>query len=912
MNKRLFLLDGMALIYRAYFAFIRNPRITSKGDDVSAVFGFLNTLLEILNKYNPSHIAVVLDTSGPTFRHEYYPEYKANRDETPEAIRYSIPIIKNLLDAFKIIVIEKKGFEADDIIGTLARIAEKNSFETYMVTPDKDYAQLVDNNTFMLKPARGGNEEEILDKETILEQWNIKRIDQVIDILGLAGDSVDNIPGVPGIGPKTAQKLINEFDSIENIIKNTDKLKGKQKENIELFKENALLSKKLATIKCDVPIDHLPKDLIRSDFNNEKILELLTELEFRSLIKRLFNNEKELFDSNKTTKSNISSENYDTIKSINHSYYTLNNNQEINELIKNLNSCKLFAFDLETTSLDIQTTKILGISFSYKAHEAFYIPMPESENDKKSIINLFVDIFNNPKIKKIGQNIKFDLGVLFAHGYVVQENLIDTMIAHYLIDPSQRHNMDYIAKTELNYAPIPITDLIGSKKSNQIKMSEIAKDKLAEYAAEDADITLQIWFILSKKIKEQNLEKVFYEIEMPLLPVLVCMESNGININKNSLGEYSVILEKQINKLEQLIYTFSGMPFNINSPKQLGEVLFDLLKIVDKPKKTKTGQYQTGEDILSELRNDHEIVNKIIEFRQLMKLKTTYVDALPNDVCNKTKRIHSTFSQSTTTTGRLSSSNPNLQNIPIRTESGKEIRRSFIPRNGYKLLACDYSQIELRVLAELSNDKNLNKAFLSGEDIHSSTASLIFNVELDNVTREMRNKAKMTNFGIIYGISAFGLSKRLGISRIEASSIIEQYKMSYPDIQNYLDDTIRFAQKNEFVETITGRKRYIRDINAKNKMVRSGAERNAINAPIQGTAADMIKIAMINIQKKLTDENLKTKMIIQVHDELVFDLYPSEKDFLLPVIENYMKTAIPMKTPIIIESGIGMNWVEAH
>tara|TARA_A100000164_G_scaffold360236_1_gene373723 strand:+ start:1616 stop:4351 length:2736 start_codon:yes stop_codon:yes gene_type:complete len=911
MKKRLFLLDGMALIYRAYFAFIRNPRITSKGNDVSAIFGFLNTFLEILKKYNPSHIAVVLDSSGPTFRHEYYPEYKANRDETPDGIRYSIPIIKDLLDGFNIAVIEKKGFEADDIIGTLAKNAEKESFETFMVTPDKDYAQLVDDNTFILKPARGGNDEEILDKESILSQWNIKSIDHVIDILGLAGDSVDNIPGVPGIGPKTAQKLIFEFGSIENVIKNSNKLKGKQKENIEIYRDNALLSKKLATIKCDVPIDCSLDSLIKKELNREKVITLLKELEFRSFIKRLFEKNEELFDT-ENFNNKIIENNYDSINTVSHNYQTITNINDTNALIKKLETSNIFSFDLETTSLEIQTTQIIGISISIKSHEAYYIALPKKNSEKKQILNLFNDIFVNENINKIGQNLKFDLGVLLAHGYKIKGKLIDTMIAHYLIDPSQRHNMDYIAKTELNYSPIPLTNLIGEKRSNQINMEDVPIDKLAEYAAEDADITFQLWGILSKKLKDRNLEKVFYDIEMPLLPVLVQMENTGINININFLKKYSLILEKQINQLEKSIYTLSGMAFNINSPKQLGEVLFDLLKIIENPKKTKTGQYQTGEEILSDLANDHKIVNKIIQYRQLMKLKTTYVDALPDNVCLKTQRIHTTFSQSITTTGRLSSSNPNLQNIPIKTDAGREIRRSFIPSDGYKLLACDYSQIELRVLAELSNDKNLKNAFLSGEDIHSSTASLIFKVNLNQVTREMRNKAKMTNFGIIYGISAFGLSKRLGISRTEASSIIKQYKMTYPGIEDYLNDTISFAQKNEYVETITGRRRYIRDINAKNKMVRSGAQRNAINAPIQGTAADMIKIAMTNIQNELINKNFKTEMLLQVHDELVFNLHFSEKEILLPIIENYMKTAISMKTPILIESGIGDNWIEAH
>ena len=908
-EKKLFLLDGMALIYRAYFAFFKNPRLTSKGDDVSAIFGFLNTLLEIQKKHNPSHIAVAFDLSGPTFRHELYPSYKANRDETPDAIKFSIPIIKELLESLSIPILEMKGFEADDIIGTVAKKASKEKYETFMVTPDKDYAQLVNDNTYMLKPARGGKEEEIITRNDVIEQWNINHIHQVIDILGLAGDSVDNIPGIPGIGPKTAQKLILEYDSIENIIKNTEKLKGKQKENVENFKDDALISKELATIKCDVPIDFSLENLIQGKRNDDKLKEILISLEFRTFLKRFFENDSISED------ENLPSENKQTYNNINntkHNYKILYTEEECRLLAFEMLNFKEVAIDLETTSLNIQTTSIIGISFCFKKGLAYYIPISLNLDEAKTTLNIFKDFLLNKNISKIGQNIKFDYSILKRYGYKINGDLLDTMIAHYLLDPSLRHNMDFMSKSELNYEPIPFTSLIGEKKNNLIDIKNVPVEKIGEYAAEDADITFQLWEILKKKLAVKNLEKVFYDIEIKLISVLSEMEINGIKLNKNFLEKYSVILEEKIVTFEKSIFKQAGMPFNVNSPKQLGEVLFDVLKIIENPKKTKTGQYQTGEEILSELAIEHKIVSDIQNYRQLVKLKSTYVDALPNEICKISNRIHTTFSQTITSTGRLSSSNPNLQNIPIKTEEGREIRKSFLPKEGCLLLACDYSQIELRVMAELSKDINLSNAFKNGLDVHTDTASKIFNVQHNKVTREMRNKAKMTNFGIIYGISAFGLSKRLNIPRSEASSIIEEYKKLYPGIQNYLSETINFAQKNEFVETITGRRRYIRDINAKNKMVRAGAERNAINAPIQGTAADMIKIAMININNFLNSNNFQTKMLLQVHDELVFDLFPSEKDSLIPKIEELMQNAINLDVPITVQSGVGNNWLEAH
>ena len=915
MANRLFLIDGMAIIYRAYYAFIKNPRITSSGEDVSAIFGFINSLFDIQKKYNPTHIAVAFDRSEPTFRHEMFLDYKANREETPEAIRFAIPVIKEFLQAMSIPILEKAGFEADDIIGTLSRRAQKDGFETYMFTPDKDYAQLVDSNTYMLKPGRGGSEHELIDSQSILNNWNIKEIKQVIDILGLAGDTSDNIPGVPGIGPKTAQKLISDYESVEEILKNTDKLKGKQKENLEVYKEQAILSKKLVTINCEVPIEISPADLVLSEVNHDLLKKLMVKFEFRTMLKRFYDQKEEskiseeLFsDENLDELSNSS---YQTIKDKQVTYKCVDNLSELKALSSSLVKTDLISVDLETTSLNVKEACIVGIALSIKENEGWFISIPENTENISEYLKDLIPIFENENITKLGQNIKYDISVLRWNGIKIKGPIIDTMIAHYLIDPDQRHNLDAMSEAILNYKPIHITSLIGNKKNEQISMREVNLKDLTNYATEDADITLQIWNKLKYILEEKNLGKVFYEIEMPLLPVLTEMEYRGINIDRSILREQSNEIGEIIVKLENLIYTKAGMPFNINSPKQLGEVLFDLLRIVEKPKKTKTGQYQTGEDVLAELKSKHKIVEEILRYRQLAKLKNTYLDALPNEISKKTSRIHTTFSQAVTTTGRLSSQNPNIQNIPIRTSEGRQIRRAFIPQNGYQLLACDYSQIELRIMAELSGDEKLKEGFFNNDDIHTITASNVFKIDIADVSREIRSKAKMINFGILYGISAFGLSKRLDIPKSEASEIITQYQNAYPDVQNYLERTILFAQKNGYVETITGRRRYIRDINAKNKLVSSGAERNAINAPIQGTAADMIKIAMIRIENLLNKHKSDTKMLIQVHDELVFDLAPKEQD-LIPQIESIMREAIPMEVPIIIESGIGNNWLEAH
>ena len=916
MANRLFLIDGMAIIYRAYFAFIKNPRITASGEDVSAIFGFINSLFDIQKKYNPTHLAVAFDRSEPTFRHEMFLDYKANREETPEAIRFAVPIIKEFLQAMSIPILEKAGFEADDIIGTLSRRAQKAGFETFMFTPDKDYAQLVDSNTYMLKPGRGGSEHELIDPQLILDSWNIKKIEQVIDILGLAGDTSDNVPGVPGIGPKTAQKLISEYGSVEEVLKNTDKLKGKQRENLEAYKEQAILSKKLVTINCEVPIEMSPADLVLSEVNHDLLKKLMVKFEFRTMLKRFYDqtedlelSEEELFSNEDLHK--LSNSSYQTIRDKQVAYQCVDNLSELEDLASTLANSDLISVDLETTSLNVKEACIVGIAFSIKENEGWFINIPENTENICEYLKHLIPIFENENITKLGQNIKYDISVLRWNGIKIKGPIIDTMIAHYLIDPDQRHNLDAMSESILNYKPIHITSLIGNKKNEQISIREVNLKDLTNYATEDADITLQIWNKLRYILKEKNLEKVFYEIEMPLLPVLTEMEYRGINIDRSILKEQSNYIGEVIVKLESSIYNKAGMPFNINSPKQLGEVLFDLLRIVEKPKKTKTGQYQTGEDVLAELKSRHKIVEEILKYRQLAKLKNTYLDALPNEISKKTSRIHTTFSQAVTTTGRLSSQNPNIQNIPIRTSEGRQIRRAFIPKNGYQLLACDYSQIELRIMAELSGDQKLKEGFFNNDDIHTITASNVFKIDIADVSREMRSKAKMINFGILYGISAFGLSKRLDIPKSEASEIITQYQNAYPDVQNYLERTISFAQKNGYVETITGRRRYIRDINAKNKLVSSGAERNAINAPIQGTAADMIKIAMIRIENLLNKHKSETKMLIQVHDELVFDLAPEEQD-LIPQIESIMREAIPMDVPIIIESGIGNNWLEAH
>lgn len=946
MKKKLFLLDGMALIYRAYFAFIRNPMINSNGVETSGVFGFMNTLLEIIDKQEPTHLAVALDVSGPTFRHEMFEEYKAHRDETPDGIRTAIPIICEMLEAMNIPVLTKQGYEADDIIGTLARQAEKEGFDTYMVTGDKDYAQLVDKHTFFYKPGSKGSGVTILDEAAILEEWEIERVDQVIDILGLAGDSADNIPGVPGIGPKTAKKLIAQFGTIENLLENTDQLKGKQKEKVEDNKTTAQLCKKLVTINCDVPIDEKPADLECKEPDAEKLQALLQQYELSAIQRRLFGSstpapaqgdlfsaaaaapkkaakkkagpvQGDLFafgESEEEEETQPTAPAFQTIKDVKHTYTLVEQLDDIDSVVKALKDTKEFCFDTETTSLDPKEAELVGISFAIKEHEAWYIHFPGDDTEAR--LSKLRPLFENAKQAKIGHNLKYDISVLKWQGVEVRGPLLDTMLAHYLIDPDQRHNMDHLAEAELGYRTVHITELIGEKKGQQLSMRDVPLNKVKEYAAEDADITLQLWNKLKPQLKEHNLEKVFYEIESPLVHVLSEMESLGVMINVATLENYSVALGNQIAELEKDIYTMAGAEFNLNSPKQLGEILFDVLKLVEKPKKTKTGQYATSEQVLTELASEHDIVQKVLDYRGLTKLKNTYVDALPQCISEKTGRIHTNFAQAVTTTGRLSSTDPNLQNIPVRTPEGQEIRRAFTAplsdSDNVRILACDYSQVELRLMAELSGDENMRAAFIHGEDIHTATAARVYGVELEEVTKEMRRKAKMVNFGIIYGISAFGLSQRLKIPRKEAAEMIEAYFKQYPGVKKYMDDTIQFARDHGYVETVTGRRRYIRDIHVKNNTVRQAAERNAINAPLQGTAADMIKIAMIKIQQMLEEWHTKTRMILQVHDELIFELHMDEADELVPKIENLMRTAIPMEIPLLVESGMGANWLEAH
>ncbi len=951
MKKKLFLLDGMALIYRAYFAFMRSPMINSNGVETSGVFGFMNTLLEIIQKQEPTHLAMALDVSGPTFRHEMFEQYKANRDETPDGIRASIPIICELMAAMNIPVITKQGFEADDIIGTLARQADSAGFETFMVTGDKDYAQLVSKNTFFYKPGSKGGGATILDEAAILSEWEIDRIDQVIDILGLAGDTADNIPGVPGIGPKTAVKLIKQFGSIENLLENTDQLKGKQKQNVEENRENALLCKKLVTINCEVPVDVSPDDLICREPNNDALLSLLHTYELSSIQKRLFGTvtqksapksepqgdlfaatetvvkvaapkksnplQGDLFSTTEIAESDEISESVvstlKNIKTVEHKYTLVDNLTDLDSMISELEKVNAFCFDTETTSLDTKVAELVGISFSIKEHEAWFVHF--SESNSSEFLDKLRPIFENPRIAKIGHNLKYDVSVLRWHGVRVTGQLLDTMLAHYLIDPDQKHNLDYLAETELGYKNVEITELIGEKKSQQLSMRDVPIDKLCDYAAEDADVTFQLWNKLLPKIESNNLDKVFYDIESPLIYVLVEMESNGVMIDTETLGKYSIQLGEQIDGLEKEIQEIAGISFNLNSPKQLGEVLFEKLKLVEKPKKTATGQYATNEQVLTDLADEHLIVQKILEYRGLAKLKSTYVDALPAAISPKTGRVHTNFTQAVTTTGRLSSTDPNLQNIPIRTKEGQEIRRAFIaPKENENvcILACDYSQVELRLMAELSGDENMRSAFLNGEDIHTATAARILNVPLDEVTKDMRRKAKTVNFGIIYGMSAFGLSQRLKIPRKEAAEIIEAYFTQYPGVKKYMDDTVAFAQANGYVETMTGRRRYSRDINVKNNTVRQAAERNAINAPLQGTAADMIKIAMVRIQALLESWQTKTRMILQVHDELLFELHADEAEVLVPRIEQEMRLAVGLHIPLLVESGKGKNWLEAH
>ena len=928
-EKKLFLLDGMALIYRAYFALSKMPRITSYGLNTSAVFGFTNTLLEVLNNQNPNHIAVVFDTSAPTQRHKDYEEYKAHREKMPEDLAAAIPYVFRLLEGFNIPIITKDGYEADDIIGTLAMEAEKEGFQVYCMTPDKDFAQLVTENIFIYKPARMGNGAEILGLKEVLEKWEVEDPKQVIDILGLWGDSVDNIPGIPGIGEKTAKKLIKEYGSVEGIIANSDKLRGKQKENVETYAEQGLLSKNLATIILDVPVDFDEEALKREELDKEKLENLFAELEFKSIGKRVFGDQFSILDNDQkgqmnlfgnpevsnvsnSSASEVSSE-MKNIETTEHTYVTAKTDKEIQDVLNLIVQQEKVCFDTEATGVDPLTAEIVGMSFSYKKGEAYYIPLSEKREEAEKILQQFKAFFENKDIKKIGQNLKYDIILLAQYGIQVQGRLFDTMLAHYLIDTSVRHNMDLLSENYLNYSPIPIQSLIGPKGKKQKNLRQIDPERVAEYASEDADVTWQLYEKLKPILKEINALKLAEDVEFPLVYTLATMEINGVKIDKDALDHLSEGLREDILQLEKNIFEEAGVTFNIASPKQLGEVLFDKLKLDPKAKKTKTGQYKTGEDILIKLAHKSSIVQDILEFRQLNKLRSTYVEALPTLISEQTDLVHTSYNQAVTTTGRLSSTNPNLQNIPIRTERGREIRKAFVPRQqNHTILSADYSQIELRIMAELSQDKNMLEAFQKGQDIHRATAARVYGISIEEVTDDQRRNAKAVNFGIIYGQSAFGLSESLNISRKEAADIIEQYFHQYQGIQKYMSETIEFAQEHGYVETLLKRRRYLRDINSANRTVKSFAERNAINAPIQGTAADMIKIAMNNIQNDIISKKLTGKMIMQVHDELIFDVPNDEIETFEEIISTRMKSAIKMEVPILVEVGQGSNWLEAH
>ena len=921
--EKLFLLDAYALIYRAYYALIRNPRINSKGQNTSAILGFVNTLEDVLKNQKPTYIGVAFDPSGPTFRHELYPPYKAQREETPEDIRKSVPIIKDIIKAYNIPILEVKGYEADDVIGTIATIAGKNGVQTYMMTPDKDYGQLVDTNIYMYRPKHGDKEYDILDVEGIKEKFEISDPKQVIDFLGLMGDASDNIPGCPGVGEKTATKLIQEFGSIENLLEHTDQLKGALKKKVEDNVEQIKLSKYLATIKTDVPIEFNLEALKLEKPDEEKLREIFEDLEFRTLINRVLNKpvqetpkpvlQPDLFGFFEGEGLEIEKNpNLKKLEVGDFNYNLIDSEEERKKLCDYLFTFDVLSLDTETTSTEAMKAELVGLSFSVKENEAFYVPIPADRHEALKIVNKFKSLYEDEKILKVGQNIKYDIMVLANYGIHVEGKMFDTMVAHYVIQPELQHNMDYLAEVYLNYKTIHIDELIGPKGKSQRNMRDLNPRDVYLYACEDADVTLKLKNVLQEKLKESSEEKLFYEIEMPLVPVLAYMERNGAKIDTASLKETSKYFTKRMLDIEQEIYTLAGVQFNIASPKQVGEVLFDKLHILDKPKKTKTGQYVTSEEILQSLKSKSPIVEKILEHRGLKKLLGTYVDALPDLINPKTGKIHTSYNQTITATGRLSSSNPNLQNIPIRDEDGKEIRKAFIPDDGCLFFSADYSQIELRIMAHLSEDHNLIEAFNSGYDIHAATAAKVFKKTLSDVTREERSKAKTANFGIIYGISVFGLAERMNVSRGEAKGLIDEYFATYPGVKAYMENSKELARKNGFIETIYKRKRYLPDINSHNSVVRGYAERNAINAPIQGSAADIIKVAMINIYKRFKEENLKSTMILQVHDELNFNVIPEEKETVQRIVIEEMQNAYHMRVPLIADSGWGSNWLEAH
>lgn len=888
--EKLFLLDAYALIYRAYYAFIKNPRINSKGFNTSAIMGFVNTLEDVLKKENPTHIGIAFDPAGPTFRHEAFEQYKAQREETPEAIRLSVPIIKDIIRAYRIPILEVSGYEADDVIGTLATEAGKRGITTYMMTPDKDYGQLVSENVFMYRPKYGDKEFEVMGVNEIKAKFDIDSPSQVIDMLGLMGDTVDNIPGCPGVGEKTAQKLIAQFGSIENLLANTDQLKGAIKTKVENNREQITFSKFLATIKTDVPISLDMEALKREQPDEEELRKIFEELEFRTLLDRILKTEKKTAAPSAPVQSDLfgffAGENTDEpkksnltrLKDLDFDYQLLDSEEKINDFLQIIVTKDFFSLDTETTGTDPITAELVGMSFSFAENQAFYVPVPANREEALAIVKKFKPVIENEKTLKIGQNIKYDMLVLGNYGVEVRGPMFDTMIAHYVLQPELHHGMDYLAEVYLKYETIKIEELIGPKGKNQKNMRDLPPTSVYKYACEDADVTLKLKKVLEKELIENNVNELFQTIEMPLVPVLAYMERNGVRIDTEALKETSQHFTARMKQLEEEVHQLAGMEFNIASPKQVGEVLFDRLKITDKAKKTKTGQYVTSEEVLESLRGKHEIVGKILEHRGLKKLLGTYVDALPLLINPKTGHIHTSFNQTVTATGRLSSSNPNLQNIPIRNEDGKEIRRAFIPDEGCEFFSADYSQIELRIMAHLSGDPHMIEAFQKGQDIHAATAAKIYKEKLEDVTREQRSKAKTANFGIIYGISVFGLAERLNIERKEAKELIDGYFENYPHVKEYMDQSIRLAQEKGYIETIFKRKRYLPDINSRNAVVRGYAERNAINAPIQGSAADIIKVAMIRIYKRFMEEGIRSKMILQVHDELNFSVVPEEKE----------------------------------
>jgi DNA polymerase-1 len=952
MEKKVFLLDAFALVFRAYYALIRNPRVTSKGKNTNAQFGFTNTLVELINKQKPSHMAVCFDTAAPTERHTDFVDYKANRQETPEDISAAVPDIMKIIEGFNIPIIAVDGYEADDVIGTLSKQAEKAGYDVYMVTPDKDYGQLVSKKIKIYKPAYQGNEVEIMGPEEVCAKWNIKDVSQVVDMLGMMGDAVDNIPGIPGVGEKTAAKFLAEYGSLENTLKNADKIKGAMGEKVKKGKEMAILSKKLATIITTAPVEFHVEDFKLKEWDKEKLKQIFGELEFRTLGKRLLGedfsvasatkgvvekeipqgvqtdlfgnvieqpvNGKEKEDNSGSSEISLS-EGGGADKNINnttHKYQAVEGDAAIKKLVAELKKSEEICFDTETTGIEANDTELVGLSFSVKKGEAWYVPCPPDQERTKAILAHFAPLFADKKKTWVGQNTKFDLLVLKWYGVEIAGNLFDTMLAHYVIEPDGKRSMDLLSEKFLGYEPVHIEELIGKKGKTQGSMRDVEIEKIKEYAGEDADITLQLKQVFVPMLKEKEVEKVFKEVESPLVKVLTDMEYEGIKVDVGFLADYSKELQKDAKKAEESVYKQAGVRFNLASPKQLGEVLFDKLKLDPSAKKTKTGQYQTGEDVLLKLAaKGHQIVDNILAFRELSKLKSTYVDALPELINRKTGRVHTTYGQAVAVTGRLQSNNPNLQNIPVRTERGKEIRKAFIPRDSKHLLvSADYSQIELRIVAAISGDKNMCKAFRDGTDIHTATAARVYNIAEKEVTKEMRYKAKSVNFGIIYGQGAFGLADNLGISRTEAKEIIDNYKKEFPGIQQYMDDTINFARENGYVQTLMGRKRWLRDINSANFTVRGFAERNAINSPIQGTAADMIKLAMQKVHAAMKKEKMQSKMLLQVHDELVFDALKTEVKELKPLIIECMQAAMPLphKVPVIAECGQGINWLEAH